>query len=78
MHAIVDNRSTVDAVHSTTQVTDKKLRRDVGNLKQQLRTGELSSVTWCPGKDQLADCLTKRGAPAWELLRVLQTGRRNQ
>ena len=78
VHAIVDNRSTVDAVHSTTQVTDKKLRRDVGNLKQQLRTGELSSVTWCPGKDQLADCLTKRGAPAWELLRVLQTGRRNQ
>ena len=78
VHAIVDNRSTVDAVHSTTQVTDKKLRRDMGNLKQQLRTGELSSVTWCPGKDQLADCLTKRGAPAWELLRVLQTGRRNQ
>ena len=67
----------VDAVHSTTNVSDKKLRRDVAGIKQMMREGEVNKVTWCPGKKQLADCMTKRGAASWDLMEVFQTGKRN-
>ena len=77
VEAIVDNKGTVDAVHSTTAVSDKRLRRDVSSIKEQLRIGEISSVSWCSGKDQLADCMTKRSAPGLGLMQVFQTGRRN-
>ena len=73
---IVDNKGTVDAVHSTSSVKDRKLRRDVGAIKQMMSEGEIAGVTWCQGKDQLADCMTKRGAPSWDLMEVFQTGKR--
>ena len=62
--------------HSTTPVEDKKLRRDISIIKQMLNEREISSVSWCPGKDQLADCMTKRTAPTFNLLSVFQSGRR--
>ena len=70
--AIVDNKSTVDAVHSTAPVEDKKLRQDVARIKQMLNTKEIQSVSWCPGKEQLADCMTKRTASSFNLLRVFK------
>ena len=76
VHGIVDNKGTVDAVHSTTSVHDKRLRRDVAGIKQLLNEGEVERVVWCSGKEQLADCMTKRGAPAWDLMKVFQTGQR--
>ena len=76
VRAIVDNKSTVQAVHSTAPVEDKKLRRDISIIKQMLTEREISSVSWCPGKDQLADCMTKRTAPTYNLLSVFQSGRR--
>ena len=51
VHRIMDNKGTVDAVHSTVSVSDKKLRRDVA-------IAQFSGA-------QLADCVTKKGAPAW-------------
>ena len=33
VHRIVDNKGTVDAVHFTVSVSDKKLRRDVAIFK---------------------------------------------
>ena len=74
--AIVDNNSTVQAIHSTAPVEDKKLRRDVSLDKQMLNEREIASVSWCPGKDQLADCMTKRTAPTFNLMSVFQSGRR--
>ena len=76
VEAIVDNKSTVQAIHSTAPVEDKKLRRDIAIIKQMLNEREISSVSWCPGKDQLADCMTKRTAPTFNLLSVFQSGRR--
>ena len=72
VHGIVDNRGTVDAVHSTTSVKDKKLRRDLAGIKEMMNEGEVTRVTWCAGKEQLADCMTKRGG----LMQVFRTGRR--
>ena len=76
MEAIVDNKSTFDAVHSTSAVANKKLRRDIGRIKQDLNQGELQKLIWRPGKEQLADAMTKKTAPAHDLLRVFQTGQR--
>ena len=76
VEAIVDNKSTVQAIHSTAPVEDKKLRRDISIIKQMLNEKEISSVSWCPGKEQLADCMTKRTAPTFNLLSVFQSGRR--
>ena len=76
VHGIVDNRGTVDAIHSTTSLKDKKLRRDVAGIKEMMNEGEVTRVTWCAGKEQLADCMTKRGAAAWGLMQVFRTGKR--
>ena len=57
---IIDNKSTVVAVHSTTAVSDKKLRRDIGIIKQMLSEGNVILLAWIQGKDQLADVMTKR------------------
>ena len=75
--AIVDNKSTVDAIHSTAPVEDKKLRRDVARIKQMLSSKEIQSVSWCPGKEQLADCMTKRTASSFKLMKVFKSGKRD-
>ena len=76
VRGIVDNKGTVDAIHSTSSVSDRKLRRDVGSIKQMMCEGDVTAVTWCPGREQLSDCMTKRGAPAWNLMEVFQSGNR--
>ena len=74
--AIVDNKLTVDAVHSTAPEEDKKLRRDVDRIKQMLIMMEIKVVFWCQGRDQLADCVTKRITSIFKLMQVLKSGRR--
>ena len=76
VEAITDNRGTFDSVHSTTAVQDKRLRRDISVIKELLNEKEVTKVSWCEGKDQIADALTKWGAAPWKLLEVFQNGRR--
>ena len=75
VHAVVDNKSVVDAVLSTTSVDDKRLRRDISSIKEMLEHGEVTTVNWVPGFKQLADVLTKRGVNGSKLLEVIQTGK---
>ena len=72
--AIVDNLSVVEAVHSTTAVGDKRLRREVGAIKEMLGRREIAAVKWVPGSQQLADSLTKRGVNGDKILGAVQTG----
>ena len=72
-HAYSDSRSLVEALHSTKLVSDRRLRIDIGALKQSLQR-EVTAVHWCPGRYQLADVMTKRGADGAALLRAFQTG----
>ena len=74
VEAIIDNKSVLEAVHSTSMVDDKRLRIDIGALKESLKKKELNAVKWCPGDQQLADCLTKKGASDAKLRCVLETG----
>jgi hypothetical protein len=73
VEALVDNKGTRDAVHFTAPVSDRRMRRDI---KQMLNMKEVITVSWCSGKDQLADGMTKRTASCYELKEVFQTGRR--
>ena len=73
IHVYVDNKGLVEALHSTKLVQDRRLRIDIGALKQTLER-EVTAVHWCPGENQLADSLTKRGANGMPLLRIFHQG----
>ena len=70
----VDNKSLVEAIYSTKLVSDKRLRIDLGAIKEMLKR-DVNQVKWLPGSSQLANCLTKRGASGEQLLTVFRTGR---
>ena len=57
----VDNKSLVDSLNSIKRVDDKRLRIDLAVIENMVISGEISKVSWIPSKQQLADCLTKRG-----------------
>ena len=71
---IVDNLSLIAAVSSTTSVTDKRLRHDIGSIKEMLDNGDISQLKWVPGQLQLADILTKLGVNDSNILRVCWGG----
>lgn len=58
----VDNKSLVDALHSYKNVDDRRLRIDIAVLRDMLERGEIGEVSWVDASQQLADCLTKKGA----------------
>ena len=64
---ITDNKSLVDAVHSTKRVDDKRLRLDIAVLVDMLDRKEISDITWVETHMQLADCMTKKGASTTRL-----------
>jgi hypothetical protein len=75
LEAYNDNRSVVEAVYSTKLVDDKRLRLDIGAVREMLQSGEVNVIRWCPGSAQIANCMTKKGAPGNQLLNVLQSGK---
>ncbi len=73
MVAIVDNRSLVEAIGSTSQVTEKKLVRDICSIKDMVSYDNLT-VYWVPTGQQLADIMTKAGANPGNLIQALSKG----
>ena len=57
--AYVDNKSVIEAVHSTKLVDDKRLRVDIAAISESLTRTEVSEIKWCPGNIHLAYCMTK-------------------
>ena len=72
----VDNKSLVQAVHSTKGVDDKRLRVEIAYIKELLERGEVNQINWIPGSNSsmLANILTKSGVSGDSLLSVLQSG----
>ena len=56
---ITDNVSLVEAVYSPKSVRDKRLRVDLGYLKNLIEEKCVKKLIWVPSQYQLADCLTK-------------------
>lgn len=74
IQCLTDSKTLYDAVHSTKQVLDNRLRVDLAILKEMIRNKEVNQITWVSKEQQIADCLTKRGASCKNLLFTLATG----
>ena len=66
-----DSKSLCDALHTSNTVEDMSLRLNIARLREMVSVKEIS-VNWVPGKLQLADVMTKRGASPDVLLDVLR------
>ena len=71
---MTDCNSLFNELHTSNTIEDKGLRVAIGGLRRKVKDGEFS-VRWIPKELQLADPLTKAGAPNKELREVLSTGR---
>ena len=58
---VTDNYSLVDAIKSTKSVTEKRLRLEISGIKELIQTKRIQHVLWSATKEELADCLTKKG-----------------
>ena len=67
-----DSRNLHRSVTSTSLVDNPRMRADVAKLKQSLENRELNYFWKVAGEQMLADCLTKKGASAEKLLKILQ------
>ena len=70
---MTDCKSLHDAIQTSKNVDDKGLRVPIAYLSQQVNNSEMT-VRWISTKKQLADCLTKAGAPTSLLREVLSSG----
>ena len=72
--AITDNKSAVEAIKSSTQVSDRNLRVGIAHLREYHETTKIK-IHHVQGQLQLADVFTKRGVSNQLLLSVLQKGK---
>lgn len=73
VEAITDNQSLHDIVRTTKQIQDKRLRVDVSSIREMAERNEIE-VIWVDKEKQIADVLTKKGAPCSMLCQTLQGG----
>ena len=71
IYCYTDNKSLVDVLDSKKNVDDRRLRIDMAVLRDMLYRKDISSVRWISTSNQLANCLTKRGASAKQLCAAL-------
>ena len=68
-----DNKSLFDAVNTSHLLVEKRLRIEIAALREMLEQDKVS-FKWVGSAEQLADTLTKKGAPKKKLLQVLRSG----
>lgn len=61
VEAITDNFSLYEAAHSTTAITNRRLRIELAVLRRGITDNDFS-LNWISTGNQLADCLTKNGS----------------
>ena len=66
-----DNSCLYDAVHSTTQILDKRLQIEMAVLREMVDRGEIAEISWIPTDKQIADSLTKKGVPSFKILQFI-------
>merc|ERR1711867_31203 len=64
---LTDNYSLFQTAHSTTSVTERRLRIEIACVRECIDRGEVD-LKWVSSKDQYADCLTKQGCDSQKLL----------
>ena len=71
VHCYVDNKSLVDSLYSSHQVEEKRLRIDLAVIDDKLEKKEIEKVDWVDTTQQLANCMTKRGASSARLMEAI-------
>ena len=56
-----DNKGVYAAAHSSTQISDKRLRIELAILREMLSKQEIRDIQWVPTDKQIADIFTKNG-----------------
>lgn len=75
LKCVIDNASLYESLFSTKKLReDKRLILDISLLKEMYNKGEINSITLVESANQLADSLTKQGAPVDLLRRTIQGG----
>ena len=75
MECFIDSKSLHAALHSSTNgKEDKRLILDLSLLKEMYEKNEIHRIERVDTKEQVADALTKRGASAELLRKVINTG----
>ena len=63
-----DNNGLYDSIHSSTQILDKRLRLEMGILREMLSRGEINSIDLIPTDKKVADTLTKKGVASYKVM----------
>ena len=71
--AITDSDDLFTTSSTTRLVTDRRLRVEISAIRQMIEREEIELV-WVDRTKQIADVLTKKGAPSQNLIRTIQTG----
>ena len=69
--ALTDSKSVWENLHNTRQCEERLLRNSIAGMKEMMELDMVKSVDWVPTKEQLADCLTKRGKNANDLMQII-------
>ena len=70
IHCFVDNKSVVESLLSGKEVEGRLSRIDMAAIEEMVERKQIS-VSWVGTSNQLADCLTKRGASTEKLREAL-------
>ena len=73
MRLATDSRNLYKSVQSSTLVENPRVRTDIAKIQGSLKDNELQEFFQVPGKRMLADVLTKKGVPGFELMKLLRT-----
>ena len=68
---IIDNKSLLDAVHTSTSVENKRLQIDINMLREMIENGDIDEFRWIPTAYQVANPLTKSGASTDYLMKII-------
>ena len=75
IEAFIDNEPCERSIRSTKQVSEKRLRVDIGEIQRMIENKEVHDVSWVSKKEQLADGLTKRDVHMEALMKILSVDR---
>ena len=72
---MTDSKGLVDSLNTTKQVSEGRMRLNVGRIKEYRDLKEVEKIKWVPTTQMLAESLTKSRADSGRLIRVLETGK---
>ena len=75
VEALCDCDDVVKAVNASTQKAGTgRTSWEIGRIRQMIEKNEVNRVKWHEGQSNVADCLTKRGAPKHLMIRAMEQG----